>query len=92
METVVDSFPLVDSYHIKYLVGIKGVTTPSLIHSVELMVIHEGTNVYISKYGEMYNTAVIATFDAAINGSNLELRATAANNQNYVYKIARTAL
>ena len=87
-QTVVDSFPKSEGYFVKYLVGVRN-ASGSLVHSIELMAIHDGTTVSLSKYGEVFNTAILGTFDSIINNANAELKFTAANSTAYTIKTTR---
>ena len=48
----------------------------SNIHATELLLVHDGSNVYLTEYGTIYNTDILVTFDAIINGGNIEIQAT----------------
>lgn len=73
---VVDSFPKTSSPMAKYVIFAKDTTT--LIHTLEIMLAHEGTNVILTKYAEIYNTS-LGTFDVNINGANVQLEYTSSN-------------
>lgn len=73
---VVDSFPKATYPLAKYIISVKDTTT--LVHALELLLTHEGTNVLLTKYGEIYNTN-LGSFDADINGANVELKYTSSN-------------
>ena len=87
-QTVVDSFPKSEGRFVKYLVGVRN-NANTLVHSIELMAIHDDTTVSLSKYGEVFNTAVLGTFDSIINNANAELKFTAANSTVYTIKTTR---
>lgn len=61
---VVDSFDLGIYSTAKYIVQAKYSTS---IHSTEIMVMHDGTNVYIHEYGTMYSGSSLGTFSADIS-------------------------
>jgi hypothetical protein len=46
------------------------------IHTQEIMVIQDGTNVYMSEYGIVTTTGELGTFGGAFNGSNVEISFT----------------
>ena len=47
-------------------------------HTIELLLIHDGTTVYLTQYGEIYsNYAGTGIFDASITGTTLNLTFTA---------------
>lgn len=64
---------------VKYLVQVKDSTS---IHSQEIMVIHNGTTVYMSEYGVTTTAGELGLFDAIITGTNIALtfNPTAATN------------
>ena len=67
---VVDSFDLGIYSTAKYIVQAKYST---LIHSTEIMVMHDGTNVYIHEYGTMYSGSSLGTFSADISSGLVRL-------------------
>ena len=48
----------------------------SNIHSTELLLIHDGTDVWLTEYGTIYNSDILVTFDAVVTGSNVVIQAT----------------
>lgn len=58
------------------------------IHSIEMLVINEGTNVLITKYAELFNTS-LGEFSAAISGGNVTVNFTAAAPGTYTVKTLR---
>ena len=73
------------------------VTQGSSIHSTELMLIHNGTDVYMTEYGTIYNSDIIVTFDAIVTGGNVEVRLTktsaaATANAEATVKVTRTTI
>jgi len=61
------------------------------------MLIHDGTDVYMTEYGTIYNSDIIVTFDAVVSGGNVEVRLTktsAAVTSNAIatVKVTRTAI
>jgi hypothetical protein len=62
----------------------------SLLYAMEMILIQDtSTNVFLTKYGEIYNDSVLGSFDAAINNANVELKVTAANTTAYTVKATR---
>ena len=61
---------------VKYLVS---VTSGSAYQATEITVIHDGTNVYKTEYGQVFSGAVLATFDADINSGLIRLLTTPTN-------------
>lgn len=78
----------------KYLVQVKQGTS---YHSMEVLLIHDGTGAFMTEYAAVYNNSIIGTMDAAISGNNVQLTITptaaavAANAQIDV-KVSRTTL
>jgi len=70
---VVDSFALATYRSAKYFVQIED---GSNFHVTEIAVFHNGTNVYMNEYGTFFNSTELGVFDAAVNGSNIELSVT----------------
>lgn len=67
---VVDTFDLSLYSTAKYIVQAKYSTS---IHSTEIMVMHDGTNVYITEYGTMYSGSSLGTFSADISSGLVRL-------------------
>ena len=66
-------------------------TNPDTTHQevTEMLFIHNGTDVNMIEYATVgIGTTTIATYSAAVNGSNVEIRATAASpSENFVHFI-----
>ncbi len=91
--TVVDSVSSSAFRTAKYIVQVTD-STNSQYHAVEILVIHDGTTVYKTEYGEITTAASLGTFDAAIVTGTLRLSftATAATTKSVkVYRAAITA-
>lgn len=67
---VVDTFDLTLYSTAKYIVQAKYSTST---HSTEIMVMHDGTNVYIHEYGTMYSGSSLGTFSADISSGLVRL-------------------
>jgi len=65
----------------KYLIQIKN-TVNNYIHSTEIMLLNDGTDVYLSEYSTIFNNKLLGTFSADISGGNVRLRYTPAADQN----------
>jgi hypothetical protein len=61
-------------------------------HSTEINLIHDGTTVYITEYGTLYDNAVLGTFDATISGGNILLKITAGSATSMGIKVVSTAI
>ena len=59
----------------------------------QLVVTHDGTDVYVTEHSIIYTgTAPLASFTAAINGSNIELQATPASSNTMRFDVSRKIL
>ena len=67
------SFVKADFSTAKLLVQVKQGTS---VHATELLLVHDGTNVYMTEYGTVYNSDILVTFDAIVSGSNIVVQAT----------------
>jgi hypothetical protein len=52
---------------------------------------HDGTNAYITVYGEMFTGVSLTTISVAIVGSNVELQVTPTNAIT-TYKVTKTLI
>lgn len=84
--TIVDSYPKSFGFFSKAVVTVNAGNT--LLHAVELLILQDGTNVILTKYGEIYNTN-LGTFDANINGANVDISFTATTANTYTVKTIR---
>ncbi len=80
-----DTFPTATYRSAKYLVQM---TSGSAYHMIELSVIHDGTTVYLSQYGEVKSGASLGTFDASIATGTLSMLITPVNAVTVVKSIA----
>ena len=87
-QVAVDSFDATVYRSAKYQVQL---TSGSSYHMIELILVHNGTTVYLSQYGEVLATTSLGTFDASITGSTLSLLLTATNATTTV-KLIRDAI
>jgi hypothetical protein len=55
-------------------------TSGSAYHMLELSLIHDGTTVYLTQYGEVKTGSSLGTFDATISTGTLSLLFTPANS------------
>lgn len=59
--------------------------------TIELLIMHDGTNVYITRYGLMYTNDELATFTADMDGDGIFLDAVTAHD-NTTIKFTRTVV
>ena len=83
-----DSFSTTAYRSAKYLVQISSGSSYELI---ELALIHDGTTVYLSQYGNIKTGATLGVFDATISTGTLSLLATP-NNAVTTFKTAITVI
>lgn len=83
---IIDSFPKASNYCAKYVVSVNRANTA--LHAIELLLVHDNTNVLLTKYGEVYNTS-LGTFDAAVNGANVEVYFSPTSANTYSVKVSR---
>lgn len=67
---VVDTFPAAAYRTAKYLISM---SSGSEHHAVEVLLIHDGTNVYISEYGSVFTSNSLGTYDADIDNGQVRL-------------------
>ena len=84
--SVMSSFAHATYRSAKYFISITDATN-TRYEKVEANVTHNGTTAYISTFGRATNyTGDLATFSAAINGSNVEVRVTNITSDSIVFK------
>lgn len=89
--TVVDSVSSSAFRTAKYIVQVTD-STNSQYHAVEILVIHDGTTVFKTEYGEITTAASLGTFDAAIVTGTLRLSFTAVAATTKSVKVYRAAI
>ena len=85
-ETVLDSFAIATFRASEYFIAI---TQGTDFQSSKIMVGHNGTNTYITQYGTLVSGSTLATFTAAINGANCELKITMASATSATINLIR---
>jgi hypothetical protein len=73
---------------LKITVQVKSSTN---FHSQEILMTHDGTDVYMTEYAAVYTSAVLTTFNGDINSGNIRLLVTPTNAISS-YKIACMAI
>ena len=71
---VLDSFPTTRFDTAEYLIQAKNTVNPSWVHSTKLLVVHDGTDTYVSEFSSIYTVKSLGTFTAEINAGNVELK------------------
>jgi hypothetical protein len=87
---VLDSFAASAFRTAKYLVQVHA-TSAADYHASEILLIHDGTNVYMTEYAIVYTDGSLATFNADISGGNIRLLVTPTNAVNTI-RVVRQAL
>jgi hypothetical protein len=82
---VADTFPAQSYRTAKYLVQM---TSGSDFHATEVLLIHDGTTVYMTEFGTIFSNASLGTIDGDINSGSVRLLVTPANASTQV-KIQR---
>lgn len=67
---IVDTFNADLISTVKYMCQIKHNTD---IHATEIILMHNGTNVYMTEYGTIYSNGSLGTFNASINSGSVSL-------------------
>ena len=83
----VDSFATASYRSAKYQVQM---TSGTSYDTIELLLIHDGTNVYLTQYGDVNTGATLGSFDATITTGVLNLLFTATNAVTTVKLIRST--
>lgn len=85
---VIDSWSATTYRTAKYILqAVNG----SDVHSTEILLNHDETDVFITEYATVYSNASLFTVSAQLNGSTLQLIATPANT-NTTFDLVRTLL
>jgi len=87
-EFALDTFAHADFRAARYIVAMK---EGSDFHSTEIVLVHDGSAVTMTQYGTLKSSS-LATFDADISGSNVQLLCTPASASSTVIKFDRTTV
>jgi hypothetical protein len=88
--TTIDSFSILTYRSAKYVAQISDGTS---YETAEFLVIHDGTNVFITVYGNVFTSAAsLGDFDATISGNTLNVTYTAVASTNKTVKVTRDAI
>jgi hypothetical protein len=80
-QTTLDAFATATYRSAKYLVQM---TSGSAYHMIELSLIHDGTTVHLSQYGEVKTGSSLGSFDASISSGTLSVLFTPTNSTTTV--------
>lgn len=83
---VIDTFNNTVYSTAKYLVQVKD---GSSVHSQEIMLIHNGINVYMSQYGIVTSAGQLGTFASEFTGTNILLKFTPSTATNMTINVVR---
>lgn len=61
-------------------------------HMTKLLITHDGSTAVATEYGAVFTNSELATYDVAISGTDLELRATPASVNSTVFNVVTTLL
>lgn len=83
----VDAFGVSAINTAKYTIQIKN-TVDNYIHSTDIMLLNDGSNVYLTEYSTIFNNRLLGSFSADISGGNVRLRYTPAfDNNDYLNRL-----
>ena len=71
---VLDAFPVSRFDTAEYLIQAKNTVNPSWVHSTKLLVVHDGTNTYVSEFSSIQTVKSLGSFTSEINNGNVELK------------------
>jgi hypothetical protein len=63
-------------------------TTTTEFHATSLMIIHDGTTVFLTEYATVLTGTSLASFDADISGGNLRILVTPTNSSSTVFRFS----
>lgn len=89
LEATLDTFAVASYRSAKYVVSVKEGTS---FHATEIMLMHDGTNVYITEYAKLVSGSDLVTFTADISGGNVRLRITPASTNSTEFKLTRNLI
>jgi hypothetical protein len=89
--TTIASFATASYRSAKFLVQVTD-STNSFYHAVEITVIHNGTTVFKTEYGEVSTNGPLGTFDASITTGTLSLQFTATAATTKAVKVYQTLM
>jgi hypothetical protein len=88
---IVDSFAIASFRSAKYEALVID-TTNSKFHVVEFIVLHDGTNVYKTEYGQVTSVASLGSFDATISAGSVNVTFTPSVSSNYTVRLNKSVM
>jgi len=85
-QTAIDTWSTSTYRTAKYIISM---SSGAYYHSIELLLIHNGSSIELTQYAEIYIGASLATFDASITSGILSLLVTPATSSSITYNILR---
>ena len=90
--TNISSFSASTFRSAKYLVQVTN-NTDSTYHTTEILIIHDGTDTYMTEYGSMFTGAAAeATFTSDISSGSVRLLANPASSDSMTFKVLRNSI
>lgn len=89
-ETVVDSWGTGDYRSAKYIVQMTN-NANNTYQTSEVMVLHDGTDTFLSEYGVVKTSNILGSIDSDINNGSVRLKVTPINS-NTTIKVVRTSI
>lgn len=68
------------------------VTSGSSYHTVEFIIVHDGTNTYNTEYAIIKTGDALATFTSDVSSGNVRLLVTPASSNSTTFKAIRTSI
>lgn len=84
---VLDSVSKTSVRTLRYIIQASNSTT-SEYHAASILMIHDGTTVYLTEYGTVLTGNSLASFDADISSGNIRLLVTPTNASSTVFKFS----
>jgi hypothetical protein len=90
-QITIDTFSTTAYRTAHYIVQVTD-NTNSQYHSAQIMLIHDGVNVYKTEYNEIYTASMLGNFDASITGGILSVSFTPNAATNKTLRMIRTTV
>ena len=86
-----DTFAAATFRTAKYLVQVHN-TTDTDFQAIEILLFHDGSDVYLTQYASIFENGAQAAFDADLVSGNIRLRVTPASTDSMAFKFIRTTI